>query len=97
VQQGARLAVVAEAGGRETGMITEEPAQTVNVAGVDHLGGRDGERVVRRQQCRVPSFFWGLRLHLLCTLHGLPVGFAVTGAKADERQPLLGILDTDPP
>ena len=41
-------------------------------------------------------FFWGLRLHLLCTLHGLPVGFAVTGAKADERQALLGILDTDP-
>jgi hypothetical protein len=21
-------------------------------------------------------YFWGLRLHLLCTLHGLPVGFA---------------------
>jgi len=21
-------------------------------------------------------WFWGLRLHLLCTLHGLPVGFA---------------------
>ena len=42
-------------------------------------------------------FFWGLRLHLLCTLHGLPVGFAVTGAKADERQTLLGILDAIPP
>ena len=41
-------------------------------------------------------FFWGLRLHLLCTLHGLPVGFALTGAKADERQTLLGILDADP-
>jgi hypothetical protein len=41
-------------------------------------------------------FFWGLRLHLLCTLHGLPVGFAVTGAKADERQTLLAILDADP-
>ena len=41
-------------------------------------------------------FFWGLRLHLLCTLHGLPVGFALTGAKADERLTLLGILDTDP-
>jgi hypothetical protein len=40
-------------------------------------------------------FFWGLRLHLLCTLHGLPVGFALTGAKADERQVLLDILDTD--
>jgi hypothetical protein len=41
-------------------------------------------------------YFWGLRLHLLCTLHGLPVGFALTGAKADERQVLLGILDADP-
>jgi Transposase DDE domain len=38
-------------------------------------------------------FFWGLRLHLLCTLHGLPVGYALSGAKADERQVLLGILD----
>lgn len=41
-------------------------------------------------------YFWGLRLHLLCTVHGLPVGFALTGAKADERQTLLGILDEDP-
>ena len=41
-------------------------------------------------------FFWGLRPHLLCTLHGLPVGFALTGAKADERQTLLGIFDADP-
>lgn len=38
-------------------------------------------------------YFWGLRLHLLTTLHGLPIGFALTGAKADERQVLLGILD----
>jgi hypothetical protein len=32
----------------------------------------------------------------VCTLHGLPVGFALTGAKADERHTLLAILDTDP-
>lgn len=38
-------------------------------------------------------YFWGLRLHLLCTLGGLPVGYALTGAKADERTTLLGILD----
>jgi hypothetical protein len=37
-------------------------------------------------------YFWGLRLHLVCTLHGLPVGFALAGAKADERQVLLGML-----
>ena len=41
-------------------------------------------------------YFWGLRLHLVCTLGGLPVGFALTGAKADERQTLLGSLDADP-
>ena len=41
-------------------------------------------------------YFWGLRLHLVCTLHGLPVGFALTGAKADEREVLLDILHTDP-
>jgi Transposase DDE domain len=41
-------------------------------------------------------YFWGLRLHLVCTLHGLPVGFALAGAKADERQVLLGILAADP-
>lgn len=41
-------------------------------------------------------YFWGLRLHLLCTLHGLPVGFALTGAKADERQVLLDIVHADP-
>ena len=37
-------------------------------------------------------YFWGLRLHMLATLHGLPAGFALTGAKADERQVLLDIL-----
>ncbi len=41
-------------------------------------------------------FFWGLRLHLVATLHGLPVGFALTGAKADERQVLLDLLHDDP-
>ncbi|MGK2315873.1 IS982 family transposase [Gordonia rhizosphera NBRC 16068] len=37
-------------------------------------------------------FFWGLRLHLVCTLHGVPVGWALTGAKADERHVLCDIL-----
>jgi Transposase DDE domain len=41
-------------------------------------------------------WFWGLRLHLVCTLHGLPVGYALAGAKADERQVLLAILNSDP-
>ena len=41
-------------------------------------------------------FFWGLRLHLIATLQGLPIAFALTGAKADERQTLLDILGDDP-
>ncbi|WP_329185969.1 IS982 family transposase [Actinacidiphila glaucinigra] len=41
-------------------------------------------------------FFWGLRLHLICTLQGLPVAFALTGAKADERETLLDLLASDP-
>ena len=41
-------------------------------------------------------YFWGLRLHLVCTLHGLPVGWALTGAKADERDVLTEILATTP-
>ncbi len=41
-------------------------------------------------------YFWGLRLHLVATLHGLPIGFVLTGAKADERQVLLDLLHDDP-
>jgi hypothetical protein len=41
-------------------------------------------------------YFWGLRLHLVSTLHGLPVGWALTGAKADEREVLQHILATLP-
>jgi DDE family transposase len=41
-------------------------------------------------------YFWGLRLHLVCTLQGLPIGFALAGAKADERRVLLDILAADP-
>jgi hypothetical protein len=41
-------------------------------------------------------WFWGLRLHLVCTLHGLPVAVALVGAKADERQVLLDLLTVEP-
>lgn len=40
-------------------------------------------------------YFWGLRLHLVATPRGLPVGYALTGAKADERQVLFE-LHADP-
>jgi hypothetical protein len=32
----------------------------------------------------------------VCTLHGLPVMFALTGAKADERETLPGMSDVEP-
>ncbi|WP_067833742.1 IS982 family transposase [Actinomadura kijaniata] len=40
-------------------------------------------------------WFWGLRLHLVCTLGGLPIMFALSGAKADERETLLGMVEAD--
>ena len=41
-------------------------------------------------------YFWGLRLHLIATLQGLPIAFAITGAKADERQVVLDLLGDEP-
>jgi len=44
-------------------------------------------------------YFWGLRLHMITTPAGLPITFALTGAKADERQTALDMiaLNPDPP
>jgi len=41
-------------------------------------------------------FFWGLRLHLIATPSGLPVAFALTGAKTDERDTALDMITLDP-
>jgi len=41
-------------------------------------------------------FFWGLRLHLVCTLHGLPLGWALADAKADEREVFNHIVANTP-
>jgi Transposase DDE domain len=41
-------------------------------------------------------FFWGLRLHLICTPAGLPITWALADPKLDERQVLMAILDHDP-
>ena len=38
-------------------------------------------------------WFWGLRLHVLATPAGLPAAFALAGAKADERDVCLGMID----
>jgi len=41
-------------------------------------------------------YFWGLRLHLVCTPGGLPIAWALTGAKADERETLIDLLAAAP-
>src|SRR3954452_13671600 len=67
--------------------------------------GRSRETVHRSELAGWAEYGWcashsrwfrGLRLHLLCTLQGLPVAFALSGAKADERDVLLGMLTTGP-
>ena len=42
------------------------------------------------------AVFLGTAPHLVCTLQGLPVAFALAGAKADEREVLAGMLAADP-
>lgn len=41
-------------------------------------------------------FFWGLRLHLITTPSGLPVAYALTGAKTDERDTALDMIALNP-
>lgn len=41
-------------------------------------------------------YFWGLRLHLVCTLAGLPVLFALSNPKDDEREVLLSMFQAEP-
>jgi hypothetical protein len=46
--------------------------------------------------CRSHSrYFWGLRLHLVCTPAGLPVTWALAPPTTDERQVLMAMLDHD--
>ena len=41
-------------------------------------------------------FFWGLRLHLITTVSGLPVSFALTSPKLDERDVARDLLESEP-
>ena len=41
-------------------------------------------------------YFWGLRLHLVGTVHGLPIAFALTNPKTDEREVLVDLFDLEP-
>jgi hypothetical protein len=40
--------------------------------------------------------FWGLRLHLVTTVHGLPVAFALTNPNIDERDVLIDLVSLQP-
>lgn len=40
--------------------------------------------------------FWGLRLHLVTTVHGLPVAFALSTPKTDERDVLTDLVTLQP-
>ncbi len=42
-------------------------------------------------------YFWGLRLHLVCTPAGLPITWALAPPSLDERQVLMAMLDHDRP
>ena len=41
-------------------------------------------------------YFWGLRLHLVATPSGLPIAYALTSAKTDERDTALAMIHLDP-
>jgi hypothetical protein len=40
-------------------------------------------------------FFWGMRLHLLTTVEGMPVMWALANPKLDERDVMTAMLDVD--
>ncbi|HZM57019.1 MAG TPA: transposase [Acidimicrobiales bacterium] len=41
-------------------------------------------------------YFWGLRLHLVCTPCGVPVTFALANPKVDEREVARDLFEIDP-
>ena len=41
-------------------------------------------------------YFWGLRLHLVCTPGGLPVTFALANPKTDEREVARDLFEIEP-
>jgi hypothetical protein len=41
-------------------------------------------------------WFWGLRLHLVCTPSGLPIAWSLASPKVDDRQVLTAVLEENP-
>jgi len=64
---------------------SRETAQRSNLAGTAGYG-----------YCASHSrYFWGLRLHLIATPGGLPIAYALTNPKDDERVVARDLLETD--
>jgi hypothetical protein len=40
--------------------------------------------------------FWGLRLHLITTVHGLPIAFGLANGRLDDREVLTDLLGNNP-
>jgi hypothetical protein len=66
--------------------------------------GRSRETVKRSDMAGLASygycashsrFFWGLRLHLVASPSGLPIAYALTSAKTDERATALAMIELD--
>jgi hypothetical protein len=65
---------------------SRETAKRSNLAGYAEYG-----------YCATHSrYFWGLRLHMLATITGLPIAWALAGAKANERDVLTEMLTRIP-
>jgi hypothetical protein len=83
------------------------PSYTDNLWLVDSTPvecGRSRETVKRSDMAGYASYgycashsrwFWGLRLHLIATPSGLPIAYALTSAKTDERDTTLAMLQLD--
>ena len=41
-------------------------------------------------------YFWGLRLHVVCTPAGLPITFALANPKIDERDVAIDMFESEP-
>ena len=90
-----------------TAIARDCPSYTDNLWLVDSTPvecGRSRETVKRSDMAGYASygycashsrFFWGLRLHLIATPSGLPIAYALTSAKTDERDTALAMLELD--
>ena len=68
------LGEVAAGDGRLVVLISEHSTDQVDLGGAGYGYCASHSR-----------YFWGLRLHLVCTPTGLPTTFALTNPKLDER------------